>query len=107
METAELALLPPLTAGWAFALAFASGAVATLVTFGTLGAVTDTMTFGDRRRMWMWVLAIAVTFAGSAMLVRIGRSRRWSGLRRRGPLLDMKTRPRRVGVRAPWDVNSA
>lgn len=52
----------------AFALAFIFGAVANRVNFCTMGAITDVVTFGDRRRMRMWILAIAVAVAGTAAL---------------------------------------
>jgi uncharacterized membrane protein YedE/YeeE len=56
----------------AFALAFVFGAVANRVSFCTMGAVTDVINFGDWRRMRMWLLAIAVAIAGSAMLQAAG-----------------------------------
>ena len=63
---------PLLVAGLAFALAFVFGAVANRVNFCTMGAVTDIVNFGDWRRMRMWVLAIAVAIAGSAVLAPTG-----------------------------------
>ena len=69
MDAAATAKLPALVAGAAFALAFIFGAVANRVNFCTMGAVTDIVNFGDWRRMRMWVLAIAVAIAGSAVLV--------------------------------------
>ena len=65
----DLAQLPALVAGLAFALAFVFGAVANRVNFCTMGAVIDIVTFGDWRRMRMWVLAIAVAMAGTGALV--------------------------------------
>jgi uncharacterized membrane protein YedE/YeeE len=56
----------------AFALAFAFGAVANRTSFCTMGAITDGLNFGDWRRMRMWVLAIAVAIAGSALLQAAG-----------------------------------
>jgi len=56
----------------AFVLAFVFGAVANRVSFCTMGAVTDVINFGDWRRMRMWLLAIAVAIAGSAMLQAAG-----------------------------------
>ena len=66
------AKLPLLVAGLAFALAFVFGAVANRVNFCTMGAVTDIVNFGDWRRMRMWVLAITVAIAGSAVLAAVG-----------------------------------
>ena len=58
--------------GLAFVLAFVFGAVANRVSFCTMGAVTDVINFGDWRRMRMWLLAIAVAIAGSALLQAAG-----------------------------------
>ncbi len=69
MDTSHL---PQLVAGLAFALAFVFGAVANRVNFCTMGAVVDIATFGDWRRMRMWVLAIAVATAGTGILVATG-----------------------------------
>jgi uncharacterized membrane protein YedE/YeeE len=63
---------PALVTGLAFALAFAFGAVAYRVSFCTMGAITDIATFGDWRRMRMWLLAIVVAIAGTAVLQRAG-----------------------------------
>ena len=64
--------LPLLVAGLAFALAFVFGAVANRTNFCTMGAVVDIVTFGDWRRMRMWVLAIAIAMAGTGALVAAG-----------------------------------
>ena len=64
----NVAHLPALVTGLAFALAFVFGAVANRVNFCTMGAVTDVVNFGDWRRMRMWLLAIAVAIAGAAAL---------------------------------------
>ncbi len=77
MDTTQLpahlpAHLPALVAGLAFALAFVFGAVANRVNFCTMGAVVDIATFGDWRRMRMWVLAIAVAVAGTGVLTAAG-----------------------------------
>ncbi len=72
MDVAATAKLPALVAGAAFVLAFIFGAVANRVNFCTMGSVTDIVNFGDWRRMRMWVLAIAVAIAGSAILVAAG-----------------------------------
>jgi len=69
METTQL---PLLVAGLAFALAFVFGAVANRVNFCTMGAVVDIATYGDWRRMRMWVLAIAVGMIGTGVLVAAG-----------------------------------
>ena len=61
-----------LIAGLAFALAFVFGAVAHRVSFCTMGAITDVVNFGDWRRMRMWILAIAVGIAGTALLQGAG-----------------------------------
>ena len=71
-SAADLARLPALVAGLAFALAFVFGAVANRVNFCTMGAVTDTVNFGDLSRMRMWLLAIAVAIAGSGALAASG-----------------------------------
>src|SRR3982751_1886778 len=57
-----------LVTGLAFALAFVFGAVANRVSFCTMGAITDILNMADWRRMRMWVLAIAVAIAGTAVL---------------------------------------
>ena len=61
-----------LIAALAFALAFVFGAVAHRVSFCTMGAITDVVNFGDWRRMRMWILAIAVGIAGTALLQGAG-----------------------------------
>ena len=68
-DTAHLAAI--VTAS-AFALAFVFGAVAHRVSFCTMGAITDVVTFGDWRRMRMWLLAIAVAIVGAAALQAAG-----------------------------------
>ena len=68
----DVAQLPLLVAGLAFALAFVFGAVAQRVNFCTMGAVTDIVNFGDWRRMRMWLLAIAVAIAGDGALPALG-----------------------------------
>jgi uncharacterized membrane protein YedE/YeeE len=61
-----------LVVGLSFALAFVFGAVAYRVSFCTMGAITDIVSFGDWRRMRMWLLAIAVAVAGTAALQAAG-----------------------------------
>jgi len=63
---------PALVTGLAFALAFVFGAVAYRVSFCTMGSITDIVTFGDWRRMRMWLLAIVVAIAGTALLHAAG-----------------------------------
>ena len=63
---------PALVTGLAFALAFVFGAVAYRVSFCTMGSITDIVTFGDWRRMRMWLLAIAVAIAGATWLEATG-----------------------------------
>jgi uncharacterized membrane protein YedE/YeeE len=63
---------PALVTGLAFALAFVFGAVAYRVSFCTMGSITDIVTFGDWRRMRMWLLAIVVAIAGTAVLQASG-----------------------------------
>src|SRR3954469_22162006 len=58
--------------GLAFALAFAFGAVAYRVSFCTMGSIVDIATFGDWRRMRMWLLAIVVAITGTALLQAAG-----------------------------------
>lgn len=68
----DIAHLANLVVALAFALAFVFGAVAQRVSFCTMGAVTDIVNFGDWRRMRMWILAIAVAIAGTAVLQAYG-----------------------------------
>jgi hypothetical protein len=79
---------PALVTGLAFALAFAFGAVAYRVSFCTMGSITDIVTFGDWRRMRMWLLAIVVAIAGTAAL-------QWAGL------IDT-AKTIYTGARVPW-----
>ncbi len=65
----DISHLPGLVAWLAFGLAFVFGAVANKVNFCTMGSIADIVNFGDWRRMRMWVLAIAVAMAGTAVLV--------------------------------------
>ena len=71
MPSATL-LSPALVTGLAFALAFVFGAVAYRVSFCTMGSITDIVTFGDWRRMRMWLLAIVVAIVGTALLQTAG-----------------------------------
>src|SRR5512144_777076 len=61
-----------LVVGLAFVLAVVFGAVGNRVRFCTMGAVSDIVTFGDWRRMRMWLLAIAVAIAGAGALQAAG-----------------------------------
>jgi uncharacterized membrane protein YedE/YeeE len=69
----ETSYLPAVVAVFAFALAFVFGAVALRVNFCTMGSVVDIATFGDWRRMRMWLLAIAVAIVGTAALQSAGQ----------------------------------
>lgn len=60
--------LPALVAWLAFALAFVFGAAAQRCNFCTMGAIIDIVTFGEWRRMRMWLLAIAVAILGANAL---------------------------------------
>ncbi len=62
------AQLAPYVSGGAFVLAFVFGAVANKTNFCTMGAVSDWVNIGDRNRMRMWLLAIAVAVIGSSAL---------------------------------------
>ena len=64
----DMSHLPALVTGLAFLLATVFGAVATRVNFCTMGAISDAVNFGDKRRLRMWLLAIAVAIAGAAAL---------------------------------------
>ena len=64
--------LPALVTGGAFLLGVVFGAVGQRVNFCTMGAVSDAASFGDWRRMRMWVLAIVVAVAGVALLQAAG-----------------------------------
>jgi uncharacterized membrane protein YedE/YeeE len=69
-DTAHLAAL---VTGLSFALAFVFGAVANRSSFCTMGSIVDIATFGDWRRMRMWLLAIAVAIAGTGVLHAMGQ----------------------------------
>ena len=64
--------LPAIIAWLAFALAFVFGAASQRCNFCTMGAISDVVTFGEWRRMRMWLLAIAVAIAGAASLEAAG-----------------------------------
>jgi uncharacterized membrane protein YedE/YeeE len=64
--------LPAVVTGGALLLGVVFGAVGQRVNFCTMGAVSDVATFGDWRRMRMWVLAIVVAIAGAALLQAAG-----------------------------------
>jgi len=64
--------LASLVVALAFTLAFVFGAVAQRVSFCTMGAIADIVNFGDWQRMRMWLLAIAVAIAGTAVLQATG-----------------------------------
>ena len=64
--------LPAVVTVGALLLGIVFGAVGQRVNFCTMGAVSDVATFGDWRRMRMWVLAIVVAIAGVALLQTAG-----------------------------------
>jgi uncharacterized membrane protein YedE/YeeE len=66
-ETTPAQLVPYVTGG-AFALAFIFGAVGNKTNFCTMGAVSDWVNMGDKSRLRMWLLAIAVALIGSSVL---------------------------------------
>jgi len=68
MNEANPAQLVPYVTGGAFTLAFIFGAVGNKTNFCTMGAVSDWVNMGDRNRMRMWLLAIAVALLGSSAL---------------------------------------
>jgi uncharacterized membrane protein YedE/YeeE len=68
MSEVNPAQLAPTVSGGAFALAFVFGAVANKTNFCTMGAVSDWVNIGDRNRLRMWLLAIAVAVIGSSAL---------------------------------------
>ena len=68
MNEVNPAQLVPYVTGGAFALAFVFGAVGNKTNFCTMGAVSDWINMGDRNRMRMWLLAIAVALLGSSAL---------------------------------------
>jgi uncharacterized membrane protein YedE/YeeE len=65
--------LPALVAWLAFALAFVFGAVSQRCNFCTMGAISDIVSFGEWRRMRMWLLAIAVAILGAGALSATGQ----------------------------------
>jgi hypothetical protein len=66
-ETTPAQLVPYVTGG-AFVLAFIFGAVGNKTNFCTMGAVSDWVNMGDKNRLRMWLLAIAVALVGSSIL---------------------------------------
>ena len=72
MNEIDPAQLVPYVTGGAFALAFVFGAVGNRTDFCTMGAVSDWVNMGDRNRMRMWLLAIAVAMLGTSALALAG-----------------------------------
>jgi len=72
MNEASPAQLVPYVTGGAFALAFIFGAVGNKTDFCTMGAVSDWVNMGDKNRLRMWLLAIAVALLGSSALQLAG-----------------------------------
>ena len=68
MNEVNPAQLVPYVTGGAFALAFVFGAVGNKTNFCTMGAVSDWVNMGDKNRLRMWLLAIAVALVGSSVL---------------------------------------
>jgi hypothetical protein len=68
MNEANPAQLVPYVTGGAFALAFIFGAIGNKTNFCTMGAVSDWVNMGDKNRLRMWLLAIAVALIGSSIL---------------------------------------
>jgi uncharacterized protein len=68
MSEATPAQLVPYVTGGAFVLAFIFGAVGNKTNFCTMGAVSDWVNMGDKNRLRMWLLAIAVALVGSSIL---------------------------------------
>jgi uncharacterized protein len=64
--------LPALIAWLGLLLGAVFGAASQRSNFCTMGAISDAATFGDWRRMRMWLLAIAVAIAGVAALRAVG-----------------------------------
>jgi len=72
MNEANPAQLVPYVTGGAFVLAFIFGAVGNKTNFCTMGAVSDWVNMGDKNRLRMWLLAIAVALLGSSALQLAG-----------------------------------
>jgi uncharacterized protein len=68
MNEANPAQLVHYVTGGAFVLAFIFGAVGNKTNFCTMGAVSDWVNMGDKNRLRMWLLAIAVALIGSSIL---------------------------------------
>ena len=72
MSTASGADLATVVAWGGFGIAFVFGAIANKTNFCTMGAISDVVNMGHWGRMRMWLLAIAVSVAGSAALSLLG-----------------------------------
>jgi uncharacterized membrane protein YedE/YeeE len=72
MNDVNPAQLVPYVTGGAFLLAFVFGAVGNKTNFCTMGAISDWVNMGDKNRLRMWLLAIAVALAGSSLLQLAG-----------------------------------
>jgi uncharacterized membrane protein YedE/YeeE len=68
MSDVNPAQLVPYVTGGAFVLAFVFGAVGNKTNFCTMGAISDWVNMGDKNRLRMWLLAIAVALVGSSVL---------------------------------------
>ena len=67
------ASLPAVVAWLAFGLAVVFGAAAQRSHFCTMGAIADIVSYGEWRRMRMWLLAIAVAIIGAGALSATGQ----------------------------------
>jgi hypothetical protein len=72
MSDVNPAQLVPYVTGGAFVLAFIFGAVGNKTNFCTMGAISDWVNMGDKNRLRMWLLAIAVALVGSSVLQLAG-----------------------------------
>jgi uncharacterized membrane protein YedE/YeeE len=72
MNDVNPAQLVPYVTGGAFLLAFVFGAVGNKTNFCTMGAISDWVNMGDKNRLRMWLLAIAVALVGSSLLQLAG-----------------------------------
>jgi len=58
---------------WGFVVACVFGAVAFKTNFCTMGAISDWVNMGDKRRLRAWLLAIAIAILGTQILVLTGK----------------------------------
>ncbi|HOB93598.1 MAG TPA: YeeE/YedE family protein [Aquabacterium sp.] len=72
MSTPDVQAITSTVLWGAFVLAAVFGALAQRTHFCTMGAIADVVNMGDRTRLRMWVLAIAVAVLGFNTLVALG-----------------------------------